>query len=183
MSCNKVSIFLIFGKIFFFRFREDWAVPISIQSLYNQTISIHQLIDSHLTYSPELWIVSKNEIADTSGWHDFVSGRSIRGKVRRSRIWREFRVEPPLLPIKTSPVWWFWHLIRTPPGRLPLEVFQARPTGKRPQGRPRTRRRDWISHLAWESPGIPQKNLESVVRKRDIWNTLLSLLSLRPNPR
>jgi len=31
-----------------------------------------------------------------------------------------------------------------PPGRLPGEVFRARPTGRRPRGRPRTRWRDYV---------------------------------------
>uniref|UniRef100_A0A3B5LM10 Myeloid leukemia factor 1 n=1 Tax=Xiphophorus couchianus TaxID=32473 RepID=A0A3B5LM10_9TELE len=34
---------------------------------------------------------------------------------------------------------------RMPPGRLPGEVFRARPTGRRPRGRPRTRWRDYVS--------------------------------------
>ena len=45
---------------------------------------------------------------------------------------------------------------------LPLEVFRAHPTGRRPRGRPRTRWRDYISLLAWERLGIPQEELESV---------------------
>ncbi|KAK0141016.1 Thimet oligopeptidase [Merluccius polli] len=54
-----------------------------------------------------------------------------------------------------------------PPGRLPGEVFRARPTGRRPRGRPRTRWRDYVSRLAWERLGIPQEELAE-----------LSLLSL-----
>ncbi|KAI3359235.1 hypothetical protein L3Q82_002753 [Scortum barcoo] len=45
-----------------------------------------------------------------------------------------------------------------PPGRLPREVFQACPTGRRPRGRPRTRWRDYVSRLAWERLGIPRKS-------------------------
>ena len=41
-----------------------------------------------------------------------------------------------------------------PPGRVPGEVFWARPTG-RPKGRPRTRWRDYVSLLAWERLGVP----------------------------
>ena len=40
---------------------------------------------------------------------------------------------------------WLGHLVRMPPGRLPGEVFRARPTGRRPRGRPRTR---WIDCLS-----------------------------------
>ncbi|KAI3366319.1 hypothetical protein L3Q82_000442 [Scortum barcoo] len=49
-----------------------------------------------------------------------------------------------------------------PPGRLPREVFQACPTGRRPRGRPRTRWRDYVSRLAWERLGVPPEELEEV---------------------
>ncbi|KAI3364590.1 hypothetical protein L3Q82_011375 [Scortum barcoo] len=42
------------------------------------------------------------------------------------------------------------------------EVFQACPTGRRPQGRPRTCWRDYVSQLAWEHLGIPLEELEEV---------------------
>ncbi|KAI3356217.1 hypothetical protein L3Q82_017465, partial [Scortum barcoo] len=42
------------------------------------------------------------------------------------------------------------------------EVFQACPTGRRPQGRPRTRWRDYVSWLAWERLGVPPEELEEV---------------------
>lgn len=42
------------------------------------------------------------------------------------------------------------------PGRLPFEVFWVQPTGRRPQGRPRTRWMTDISYLAWELLGNPQ---------------------------
>ncbi|KAK5930356.1 hypothetical protein CgunFtcFv8_026593 [Champsocephalus gunnari] len=67
-----------------------------------------------------------------------------------------------------------------PPGRLPREVFQARPAGKRPRGRPRTRRRDYISSLAWERLGIPQSELVDVAREKKVWGSLLELLPPRP---
>ena len=55
---------------------------------------------------------------------------------------------------------WLWHLVRMPPERLPGEVFRARPTGRRPRGRPRTRWRDYVSRLAWERLGVPLEELE-----------------------
>uniref|UniRef100_A0A8C6UTQ8 Cytochrome c oxidase subunit 4 n=1 Tax=Neogobius melanostomus TaxID=47308 RepID=A0A8C6UTQ8_9GOBI len=41
-----------------------------------------------------------------------------------------------------------------PPCRLPLEVFQACPIGRRPRGRPRSRWRDYVSELVW--PRFPR---------------------------
>ncbi|KAL3063618.1 hypothetical protein OYC64_000034 [Pagothenia borchgrevinki] len=61
------------------------------------------------------------------------------------------------------------------------EVFQARPAGKRPRGRPRTRWRDYISWLAWERLGIPQSELVDVARERNVWGSLLELIPPRPD--
>ncbi|KAK3547532.1 hypothetical protein QTP86_021516, partial [Hemibagrus guttatus] len=63
---------------------------------------------------------------------------------------------------------------RMPPGRLPGEVFQACPTGKRPRGRPRTRWRDYVSRLAWERLGIPPEELEEVSGEREMKSRLRS---------
>jgi len=80
-----------------------------------------------------------------------------------SDIRRELGVEPLLLRVERSPLRWFGHLIRMPPGRLPLEAFQAHPTGRRLRGRPRTRWRDYFSQLACrERLGIPQNELGNV---------------------
>lgn len=51
---------------------------------------------------------------------------------------------------------------------LPLEVFQARPTGRRPWGRLRTCWRDNLTHLAWEHFRISQEELECIVGERDM---------------
>ena len=75
---------------------------------------------------------------------------------------------------------WLGHLVRMPPGRLPGEVFRARPTGRRPRGRPRTRWRDYVSGLAWERLGAPPEELEEVAGDRDVWVSLLKLLPPRP---
>ncbi|KAJ8007663.1 hypothetical protein DPEC_G00096500 [Dallia pectoralis] len=107
-----------------------------------------------------------------------VAGLSLRDRVRSSVIREELGVEPLLLCIERSQLRWFGHLVRMPPGRLPREVFQARPAGRRPRGRPRTRWRDYISTLAWERLGIPQSELANVARERP----LLELLPPRPDP-
>jgi len=57
------------------------------------------------------------------------------------------------------------------------------PTEKRSWVRTRTLWRDYISHLAWECLRIPQEELESVARERDVWVSLLDLLVLRHNLR
>uniref|UniRef100_A0A3Q2C738 WH1 domain-containing protein n=1 Tax=Cyprinodon variegatus TaxID=28743 RepID=A0A3Q2C738_CYPVA len=62
------------------------------------------------------------------------------------------------------------------------QVFQARPSMRRPRGRPRTPWRDYISQLAWERLGIAPEELDQVAGERDVWASLLKLLPPRPNP-
>jgi len=54
----------------------------------------------------------------------------------------------------------------------------VRPTGRKTRGRPRTRRRDYVSWLAWERLGVPLEELEEVAGDRDVWVSLLKLLPL-----
>ncbi|KAI3373320.1 hypothetical protein L3Q82_006620 [Scortum barcoo] len=106
-----------------------------------------------LTYGHELWVMtertrSRIQAAEMSFLRR-VAGRSLRDRVRSSVTREELGVEPLLLHIERSQLRWLGHLFRMPPGRLPREVFQACPTGRRPRGRPRTRWRDYVSWLAW----------------------------------
>ena len=112
-----------------------------------------------------------------------VSGLSLRDRVSSSVIREGLGVEPLLLRIERSQTRWLGLLVTMPPGRLPGEVFRARPTGRRPRGRPGTRWRDYVSRLAWERLGVPPEELEEVARDRDVWVSLLKLLPPRPDPR
>ncbi|KAI3366339.1 hypothetical protein L3Q82_000503 [Scortum barcoo] len=89
-----------------------------------------------------------------------VAGRSLRDRVRSSVTREELRVEPLLLlRIERSQLRWLGHLFRMPPGRLPREVFQACPTGRRPRGKTQdTLERLYVSRLAWERLGSPRKS-------------------------
>ncbi|XP_051789808.1 uncharacterized protein LOC127529636 [Erpetoichthys calabaricus] len=149
-------------------------------------LSIYQSIYvPTLTYGHELWVVpertrSRIQAAEMSFLRR-VSGLSLKDRVRSSVIREGLRVEPLLLRIERSQMRWLGHLIRMPPGRLPGEVFRARPTGRRPWGRPRTHWRDYVSRLAWERLGILPEELEEVAGEREVWASLLKLLPPRPN--
>ncbi|KAK3511556.1 hypothetical protein QTP70_009656 [Hemibagrus guttatus] len=140
----------------------SWKAKLSIyQSIYVPT----------LTYGHELCVMtervrSRIQAAEMSFLHR-VAGRSLRDKVRSSVTREELGVEPLLLHIERGQLRWLGHLFRMPPGRLPGEVFQACPTGKRPRGRPRTRWRDYVSRLAWERLGVPPEELEKVSGERE----------------
>ncbi len=102
-----------------------------------------------LTYGHELWVMTERTSsriqADEMSFLRRVAGRSLRDRVRSSVTREELRVEPLLLDIERSQLRWLGHLFRMPPGCLPVEVFWVRPTGRRLQGRPRTRWRDFVS--------------------------------------
>lgn len=72
------------------------------------------------------------------------------------------------------------HLIEKPPVRLPLEAFQARPTGRGPRGWPRTLWRFYISALAWREVSVHSEELEEVAADRDSLASLVSMLSPWP---
>ncbi len=127
-----------------------------------------------LTYGLEGWVMTERtrsqiKVAEM-GFLRRVAGISCRDKVRSSVIREELEVEPLLLCVERSQLRWFGHLVRMPPGRLPREVFQARPAGRRPRGRPRSRWRDYISAQAWECCGMRQSEQVDVAREREVWS-------------
>lgn len=106
---------------------------------------------------------------------------SLRNRVKSSVIWGELEVELLHLGIKMSQLRWVGYLIRMPPRHLPLEVFMARPTQSSLWAGPRTRWRDYISWLTCEDLVVPQKEPENFTVEKEAFNTLLTLLPLRPN--
>lgn len=68
-------------------------------------------------------------------------------------------------------------LIGMSPGRVPLELFHASPTGEIIYliG-------NYISYLAWQRPRVPKEELESVAGEKDFWFTLLLAFCLTKRP-
>ncbi|KAI3371425.1 hypothetical protein L3Q82_024025 [Scortum barcoo] len=63
------------------------------------------------------------------------------------------------------------------------EVFQACPTGRRPQGKTQdTLERLCLSAGLGTPQGSPQEELEEVSGVREVWASLLILLPPRPGP-
>ena len=139
-----------------------------------------------LTYGHELWVVTERMRSRVQAaemrYLRRVAGLTLRDGVRSSAIREDLEVESLLLRVERSQLRWFGHLIRMSPGRLPVELFRARPIGRRPRGRPRTRWRDYISSLAEERLGIPPAELESVAEDREVWSGQLDVLPPRPSP-
>ena len=141
-------------------------------------LSIYQSIYvPALTYGHELWVMTERTRSRVrAAKMSFLAGLSLRDRVRSLVIREELGVDPLLLRVERSQMRWLRHLVRMPPGRLPGEVFRARPTGRRPRGRRRTCWRDYVSRLAWECLGIPQEELDEVAGEREVWASLLRLL-------
>lgn len=84
-------------------------------------------------------------------------------------IWEDFGVDPLLLHVERSQMRSLELLVRIPPRNLFSEVFRAQPSGRRPQGRPRTRWGHFVSWLAWESLVITPEELDEVAEEREVW--------------
>lgn len=61
---------------------------------------------------------------------------------------------------------WFGHLVRMPPGCLPLEVLGTIICEEAPEQTQSSL--NGLSHLAWERLKISQEELESVSGERDV---------------
>lgn len=111
-----------------------------------------QFTNPTLTCGHELWVVTQR-----TRWWIQVDEMSVRLMVA-------------VLGLEPQLHWWFWHLIRISPGRLPLEVLW------RPLGRPRILWGDYTSHLAWECLGITWKTSGIPECHRDLtpdkWKTM-----------
>ena len=166
-----------------------WSVVVNRELSLKAKLFIYQSIFvSTLSYGHERWVVtermtSRVQLAEMS-FLCRVVGLSLRDRLWRSAIRVELEVQLLLLLLLTerSQMRWLGHLIRMPSGCLPGEVFRAPTTSRRPLGRPRTRWRDYDSQLAWERLGTPPEELDEVAGEREIWASLLRLLSLRPDP-
>ncbi|KAK0137964.1 Delta-1-pyrroline-5-carboxylate synthase [Merluccius polli] len=142
-------------------------------------LSIYQSIYiPALTYGHELWVMtertrSRVQAAEMSFLRR-VAGLSLRDRVRSSVIREKLGVDPLLLRVERSQMRWLGHLVRMPPGRLPGEVFRARPTGRRPRGRPRTRWRDYIL--------VTNLDFHDEQKRRNLSSTLHELLRMNIVP-
>ncbi|TWW62682.1 hypothetical protein D4764_04G0013290 [Takifugu flavidus] len=83
-----------------------------------------------------------------------VAGLSLRERVGSSAIWEELGVEPLLLRVEMNQMRWLGHLVRMPPGHLPV----------------------------WERLGIPLDELEEVAGEREVCASLLGCCPCDPTP-
>jgi hypothetical protein len=109
-----------------------------------------------------------------------VAGLTLRDKIRSSNIRETLQIEPLLLHIERSQLRWLGHVLRMPHNRLPYQIFQAAPAGKRPIGRPGMGWRKYIEKLSRERLGFPWCEVQQTVKGRNRWKKLLNGLKPRP---
>nr|XP_024219358.1 uncharacterized protein LOC112211586 [Halyomorpha halys] len=74
-----------------------------------------------------------------------VAGRTRRDRIRNERTRQDVGTVSIKDTIEKRPLRWFGHLCRMSKDRDTRKYFVARPTGKRPSGRPRMQWKDYIS--------------------------------------
>lgn len=137
-----------------------------------------------LIYGHEQWILTERTRSRIQSaemrFLRRIADVSLRDKIKSSTIRKSLRIEPLILHIERSQLRWLGHILRMPPNRLPHQIFQAVPTGKRPIGRPRTTWRKYIEKLAQERMNLQWNDVQQAAKARNRWKQLLNALKPRP---
>lgn len=113
-----------------------------------------KLLDS-LRYNPQLWLQAQ-DIITVFFWR--MSRHSLRENVSSSNIQRESEATALSHRNKSvEVVQTFKNCIRMPPGCLPLEIFQACPTGRRPRADPEHAGELIYLIWPWNTLGSPRR--------------------------
>ncbi|CAF3293547.1 unnamed protein product [Rotaria sp. Silwood2] len=108
------------------------------------------------------------------------SGLTLRNKIRSTDIRESLQIEPLLQYIERSQLRWLGHIIRMQHNRLPYQIFEAKPIGKRPVGRPRTSWRKYMEKLSLERLNLQWPEVQQAATDRIRWEQLLNALTPRP---
>ena len=124
-----------------------------------------------LIYGHEKWILTENTRSRIQAaemrFLRRVADLKLRDQVKSSSIRESLQIEPLLIHIERSQLRWLGHVLRMPPNRLPNQVFQAVPTGRRPEGRPRTSWRKYMEKLLQERLGLQWIEVQQVAQDRN----------------
>ena len=105
-----------------------------------------------------------------------IKGVAIFDKHRNTAIRESLDIESLLLRIERSQLRCFDHMSGMPHERLPKQALHTKVNRKRPVGRPRTRRLDYIENLGWNHLGLYPSKMQSVLVDREVWRLNLELL-------
>lgn len=142
------------------------------------------LYRSVLTYGHESWIMTERTRsriqASEMRFLRKIEGVSRIDRIRNSTIRDALNIEPLLLWIEKSQLRWFGHVLRMPADRIARRIFEARPGGTRPVGKPRARWCDQVQKLCLRT-GLTVAEIESTATDRGEWTRLLNCLPPQPN--
>jgi len=118
-------------------------------------------------YGNELWVMTARMLsqilAEEMGFLRRVHRVALREKVRRCEIHKTLNVES-LLRIERSQRWWFRHVKKIARERSVKDVLLAKPTGKWPRSRPRTKWSHHIPYFARSRLGVEPAGLLSLLK-------------------
>jgi len=134
-----------------------------------------------LTYGHEHWVMTERTRsriqASEMSFLRKIAGLTRLDRVRNSDIRRNLGVGPLLSHIERSQLRYYGHVTRMSQDRLAGRIMEARPTGRGPRGRPRTRWIDYVHSLARSRLGLDPEQLSTLASDRWLWRRLLRPLS------
>ena len=160
----------------------DWQANTLLRELYRSVVTKREFSNTAalsvfkcvfvfvpiLIYGHESWVMTKRAISsatDRSGFSRKVYGVTLRDKVLSCEIRNNFSVEP-LFRTKRSQLRWFVHAYGMAQERVASRVLLTTPKVKRFRVRPRSRRCDYISDLAWSRLGEEPAELSEIAENR-----------------
>lgn len=125
-----------------------------------------------LIYGSESWVMLDKQTSRITAAEMRFLRRAV-GKTRRDRIRNEqirelFEVTELRKTIETRQLKWFGHVCRMEDEREPRKVLEARPTGKRPRGRPRISYQENIQRIGGKR-GKTLQQMKNLSRDRSEW--------------
>ena len=99
--------------------------------------------------------------------------------IRNTDIREAINTQPLLHKTEQSQLRWYGHVLRMDSGRLVRRIFEARPLGRRPVGRPRTRWADQVANLIRRAGHAPE-DAELLAADRTKWKAVTTSLPPRP---
>lgn len=122
-----------------------------------------------LTYGSESWIMLDKQVSRITGaemrYLRRVVGKTRRDHVRNERIRAELKTPALKNILEKRQLKWFGHVCRMSEDREPRKVMEARPTGRRPRGRPRILYEDYIQRIG----GKTFRELKQLCKDREAW--------------
>ena len=105
-----------------------------------------------ITYDHEFWLITERVRLQVQAFKMRFLRRiegviTLFNKMRSSEIRKSLNIEPLLFRIERSQLRWFSHVSRMPQERLPKQALLAKANGRRPVGRLRIRRTNYMENL------------------------------------